>query len=152
MNSLTIRRLSENPLLAYAIQIPEPQRIELTEYEMTAFPALFGQLTGISVAKIIPKYRVGNILSFDITPRNAEDPIIVFSTLGNLKPYYKIWSDAVFNGIGLFRKNKIKKYDEAMFTFHSTAEDSGLSKHEIVFATIEMLKFKNDVLMNINWL
>lgn len=58
MNSLTIRRLSENPLLAYAIQIPEPQRIELTEYEMTAFPALFGQLTGMSVAKIIPKYRV----------------------------------------------------------------------------------------------
>lgn len=152
MKSLLIQRLAENPLLAYSIQIPEPERLSLSVYEETAFPALLGQLTGLSVGKIIPKYRLGNVLSFDITPRNANDPIIIFSPVGNLRLYYKVWSDAIGRGIGFFRNNKIKKYDKAMSDFYQTAEESGLNKHEIIFATIEMLKFKNDVLMNPNWL
>lgn len=152
MKSVLVKRLEENPLVAYSIQIPEPEQIILSEYEQTAFPAIFGQLTGISISRVIPKYKMGNIMSFDITPRNANDPIIIFSNFGNLKEYYKIWSDAVFNGVGIFRKTKIKKYDEAMKIFYKTAEDSGLNKHEIVFATIEMLKFKNDVLLNPEWI
>ena len=152
MKSLLIQRLAENPLIAYSIQIPEPERLSLTVYEETAFPALLGQLTGLSVGKIIPKYRLGSILSFDITPRNANDPIIIFSPVGNLKLYYEVWSDVIGRGIGFFRNSKIKKYDKAMSDFYQTAEESGLTKHEIIFATIEMLKFKNDVLMNPNWL
>ena len=152
MKSLLIQRLAENPLIAYSIQIPEPERLSLTVYEETAFPALLGQLTGLSVGKIIPKYRLGSILSFDITPRNANDPIIIFSPVGNLKLYYEVWSDVIGRGIGFFRNSKIKKYDKAMSDFYQTAEESGLNKHEIIFATIEMLKFKNDVLMNPNWL
>ena len=104
------------------------------------------------MGKIIPKYRLGSILSFDITPRNANDPIIIFSPVGNLKLYYEVWSDVIGRGIGFFRNSKIKKYDKAMSDFYQTAEESGLNKHEIIFATIEMLKFKNDVLMNPNWL
>ncbi len=152
MKSLLIQRLAENPLIAYSIQIPEPERLSLTVYEETAFPALLGQLTGLSVGKIIPKYRLGRVLSFDITPRNANDPIIIFSPVGNLKLYYEVWSDAIGKGIGFFRNSKMKKYDRAMSDFYQTAEESGLNKHEIIFATIEMLKFKNDVLMNPNWL
>ena len=152
MKSLLIQRLAENPIIAYSIQIPEPQLLKLSAYEETAFPAVLGQLTGLSVGKIIPKYRLGNILSFDITPRNADDPIIIFSPVGNLKLYYEVWSDAIGRGIGFFRNSKIKKYDLAMTEFYQTAEESGLTKHEIVFATIEMLKFRNDVLMNPNWL
>ncbi len=152
MKSLIIQRLAENPILAYSIQIPEPQLLSLSAYEETAFPALLGRLTGLSVSRIIPKYRFGNILTFDITPRNANDPIIIFSPIGNLSKYYKAWSDAVVNGLGLFRNSKIKKYDLAMTEFYQTAEESGLSKHEIIFATIEMLKFRNDVMTNPNWL
>ncbi len=151
MRSL-VQRLAENPLIAYTIKIPEPQKLQLSVYEETAFPALLGQLTGLSVPRVIPKYILGNVLSFDITPRNANDPIIIFSPIGNLKSYYEAWSDTVVHGIGFFRNKKIKRYDLAMKEFYQTAEDSGLSKQEIVFATIEMLKFKNDVLMNPNWL
>lgn len=152
MKSLLVQRLVENPILAYSIQIPEPQLLRLSAYEETAFPALLGRLSGLSVSRIIPKYRLGNILTFDITPRNADDPIIIFSPVGNLKKYYEVWSDAVVNGLGFFRNKKIKKYDLAMNEFYQTAEDSGLNKHEIVFATMEMLKFRNDVMTNPNWL
>ncbi len=152
MKSLLVQRLAENPILAYSIQIPEPQLLRLSAYEETAFPALLGRLSGLSVSRIIPKYRLGNILTFDITPRNADDPIIIFSPVGNLKKYYEVWSDAVINGLGFFRNSKIKKYDLAMNEFYQTAEDSGLNRHEIVFATMEMLKFRNDVMMNPNWL
>lgn len=152
MKSLLVQRLAENPILAYSIQIPEPQLLRLSAYEETAFPALLGRLSGLSVSRIIPKYRLGNILTFDITPRNADDPIIIFSPVGNLKKYYEVWSDAVVNGLRFFRNNKIKKYDLAMNEFYQTAEDSGLDKHEIVFATMEMLKFRNDVMTNPNWL
>lgn len=152
MKSVLVKRLAENPIIAYSIQIPEPEQLMLSVYEQTAFPAVLGQLTGLSVGKIVPKYRLGNILSFDITPRNADDPIIIFSPVGNLKLYYEVWADTIGRGIGFFRNSKIKKYDLAMTEFYKTAEESGLTKHEIIFATIEMLKFKNDVLMNPNWL
>lgn len=151
MQSIMLQKLAENPIIAYSIKLPKPEEIQLSQYEQTAFPALFGQLTGISIERIVPKYQLGRIMSFDITPRNTKDPLIIFSTIGNLENYYKVWSDVVFNGIGIFRKQKINRYDNAMQEFYQTAEESGLSKHEIVFATIEMLKFKNDVLLNYNW-
>ena len=152
MKSILVKRLAENPIIAYSIKIPEPQQLTLSTYEQTAFPAVLGKLTGLSVGKIVPKYRLGNILSFDITPRNANDPIIIFSPVGNLGLYYEVWADVIGRGVGLFRNNKIKKYDLAMKEFYLTAEESGLTNHEIIFATIEMLKFRNDVLMNPNWL
>lgn len=146
--SITVQRLIENPLIAYSINIPQPECLEFSLYEQTAFPAIIGNLTGISISRISPKNRMGRIISMDVLPRPSPDPIIIFSPIGDLKDYYSIWGNVMKNGIGFFRNKKIRQYHEAMKKFYITAEESGLSKHEIVFATIEMLKFKNDVLLN----
>lgn len=148
MVSITVRRLIDNPLVAYSIQIPKPETFGMMEYDRGAYPAIIGNLTGLSIRQIYPKYRLGRVISMDVLPRPSPDPIIVFSPLGDLKDYWSIWGEVMGNGIGFFRNKKIRRYDEAMKKFYATAEDSGLTKHEIVFATIEMLKFKNDVLLN----
>jgi len=146
--SITVQRLIENPLIAYSIQIPKPEFFEISEYEKSAYPAIIGNLTSLSIQSISPKYRLGRIVSMDVFPRPSPDPIIIFSPIGDLKEYYSIWGEIMGGGIGFFRKKKTKKYDNAMKRFYMSAEESGLTKHEIVFATIEMLKFKNDVLLN----
>lgn len=157
-NSLTIERLASNPILAYSISIPTPLSFvsgdfELTEYEESALPAIMGKITGISVERVVPKFKMGRVYSLDITPRTIADPIIVFSPIGDLSDYYRIWSSIVRNGVGMFVNKRIKEYTKAISKFCLTAEDSGLglNRHEIIFATIEMLKFQNDVILNPNW-
>jgi hypothetical protein len=145
-NQITLSRLASNPLIAYSIQIPEPTLLELSEYEKSAFPAVLGNLVGISISHVIPKYKLGRIWSFDIAPREKADPILIYSPLGDLKKYYSVWSDVMWNGLGMFRNRKIKQFDESIEIFVKSA--GMLDIHETVFAVIEMLKFKNDVLLN----
>ncbi len=150
MNSITIQKLANNPLLAYTIAIPQPHSLNLTNYESTAFPAIIGTLTNLSIQKVVGKYKMGRIYSIDVEPRNTFDPIVVFSPIGELKEYYKIWGKIMSGRLGFFRNGKIKAYDESIKTFLRSTENSGLTVHESVFAVIEMLKFKNDILLNPN--
>ena len=134
-NSITVSKLAQNPLLAYSISMPEPKELELSEYEESAFPAIFGNLTGLSISRVIPKYKLGRIWSFDIAPRQSEDPIIIYSPVGNLSLYYSVWADVMSKGRGMFINKKIKKFQEAVRLFVETSEASGLTLHETVFAT-----------------
>jgi hypothetical protein len=145
-NSLTIERLANNPLLAYSISIPEPRVLELTPYESQAFPAILGNFTGLSMARVIPKFKMGRVLSFDAFPRREADPIIIYSPCGDLKDYYSIWSNVLSKGLGWRPNKKIEQYDNSIKKFIESASE--LSVHEITFAIIEMLKFKNDVILN----
>ena len=147
-NSVVISKLAQNPLIAYSITIPHPEELELTAYEESAFPAILGNLTGLSMAFVRPKFKLGRIWSFDITPRQANDPIIIYSPIGNLAPYYKAWSDIMGNRSWFSINKKIRNFDNSIRAFVETSQMSGLSIHETVFAVIEMLKFKNDVALN----
>jgi hypothetical protein len=151
-NQITLAKLAVNPLIVYSIDIPEPEKLQLTEYEKNSFPAIFGNLTGISMATCKPMYKMGRVLSFDITPRRKLDPVIIFSPIGNLKPYYSVWAEIIEDGMGSWKQKKIKKYDDSITAFLNSLkcfrDEERLSTHEVAFAIIEMLKFKNDVALN----
>lgn len=145
-NNFLVRNVKENLLqnLNTSILHIEPEDYILSQYEENCFPGIIGGLTGISVSKVYPKYRLGRVYSFDILPAGEPDPIIVYCPQGDLRPYYKIWVDVVMNGIGIdlfgVRKMKLRKYDEAIRHFLRTCR---LTNEEMVFAVTEMLKFKN---------
>lgn len=148
-NAITFEKLTINPLLAYTISIPSPEFCELSEYEKKAFPAILGNVTGLSIGMVkTDYYKLGKVLSLDATPIIAFDPVIIFSPIGRLLEYYKVWGRIMSGSLGFYRKKKIKEYDEAIKIFRASARGCGLSLHETTFATIEMLKFKNDVLLN----
>ena len=146
-NQITISKLAQNPLIAYSIRLPPPEKLVLSEYEKTSTPAIFGNLTGLSMDGVVPKYRMGRVYSFDAFPRTLPDPVIIYSPIGNLSPYYKIWAKIMSDGMGSWRGSKIKEYDNAITAF--VTDCFGLAQHEVVFAVIEMLKFKNDVVLRI---
>lgn len=150
-----IKSLASNPLLAYSISIPEPSVLILSEYEKQAYPAILGNYTGISLSRVSPQYRMNRVLSFDVVPRSNPDPILIYSPIGDLKPYYSIWSNILTKGMGIFSGKKIKSYDESIKIFVESNmnydRDVCLSVSELVFAVIEMLKFKNDVILNPNF-
>ena len=151
-NDIVLRKLASNPLLAYAISMPETKKLGLTMYEEAAYPAIFGNMTGISMKKVYPLYEMGRVRSFMVEPRYDPDPVIIFSPIGNLKPYYQIWSKVLIEGkAGRYLDKRIEKYDDAIKTFISSISCFGseiLSVHEVTFAIIEMLKFKNDIILN----
>lgn len=147
-NSVVLSKiLSMNPLLVYTLNLPQPTELVLTQYEHGAFPAVIGNLLSLSISSVQPLFRVGRVYSFDVLPRNNTDPIFVYSPIGDLKNYYRMWKNIITNGVD--RKGKaIKEYDDAICTFARSS--FGLEPDEIMFAMIEMLKFKNDVVMNPN--
>lgn len=138
-------RIMLNPTLAYSIAIPQPEEFELTQYERTAFPAMIGNILSMSISTTNPMYRLGRVYAFDIIPKWQSDPVFVYSPIGDLSDYYKMWKKIVLNGGGLFNRNW-KKYDEAISTFVKSSIQ--LTEHELVFSVIEMLKFKNDIYLN----
>ncbi len=146
-NSITLKQLAVNPILAYSINIPKPEDLKITPYEQQAYPAIFGNLTGVSISRVSPMYKMGRVMSFDLVPKSNPDPVIIFSPIGDLKQYYSVWAEVVTNenGGGYWMKGKIKRYDSAIKTFVESSY--GLALHEITFAIIEMLKFKNDVML-----
>lgn len=146
--SITLsKQLFLNPLLVYTLNLPEPERLILTPYEDGAFPAVIGNLLNLSISSVTPLFRVGRVYSFDVLPRNSTDPIFVYSPIGDLKDYYRMWKKIMIEGVD--RKGKaIKEYDMAISAFAKSS--FGLTPNEIMFAMIEMLKFKNDVVMNPN--
>ena len=142
-NSLTVQKLYETPTLAYEITIPEPETLVLSEYSTSAYTAILANATETAIGRVTPAYRMGRVYSFDVIPVNRPDPILIFSKSGDLRPYYKLWSDVVTNGVWhdrVFNKIKLRKYDDAIRHFIQTSD---LEVHEICFAIIEMLKFKN---------
>ena len=140
-----------NPLIAYTISIPQPETLsisKMTPYEISAYPAIIGNLTGLSIKNVTPKFKMGRIISFDAVPRAQPDPIIIYSPIGDLSLYYNVWSDVMINGVGNWfsHNRKIKKYDDAIKIFVESSFQ--LAIPEFVFAVIEMLKFKNDIILN----
>lgn len=142
-NQIIKQNLISNPLLAYEIVIPSPETFTLTQYEQSAFPAIFGNLLNTSITNVYPMYRLGRVLSFDIKPVTRPDPLIIFSNTGDLKPYYSIWRKIVIQNVWIdnpFGVSIANQYDLAIRHF---IETSLLTTHEICFAVLEMLKFKN---------
>lgn len=146
MANLTIvkDRILKKLDLVYEIIVPEPEELELTDYQRTAYPAIISNIMELSISHVIPRYKMGRVLSFDVYPRYSPDPYLIFSLSGDLKPYYKIWREVVLNGSGFFIGNTIKRYHETIRHF---IETSDLDKNEICFAVIEMLKFQNEIIM-----
>jgi hypothetical protein len=154
-HDLTIQKIASNPIIAYSFNLPNPEVLQLSQYEQKAYPAILGNVLGMSVEKVRPMYRMGRVMSFDITPRDTSDPILVFSPIGNLSMYYRVWKDVMLNGFSWFRMRSrndiIGRYDNSIFTFVSSCQGTNIEIPELVFAVIEMLKFKNDVIMNRNF-
>lgn len=138
------------PLIAYTLGLPKAEDFYISDYERSALPILVSDLTGLSISHVIPKFVMGRVISVDVYPVNIADPILVYSPIGNLKPYYKIWSTVMRNGMGMFGGWKLKKYNEAINIFVESSIGL-LSKDEIGFAIVEMLKFKNSVMLNNNF-
>ncbi len=153
MNNLSIVELvqiSHAPQIVFDYPIVVQDNIELTYYEQRAMCALVCNLTGIGISKINRASRVGKVYSLDIAPFQKQDPTLLICKDMNLEKYYEIWSSAVgnrkyWNGWDYdnFRWSN-SEFIEAMKTAIRSARS--LSKDEVVFATIEMLHFQNEMM------
>lgn len=118
-----------------------PEKFQLSEYEQSVTPALIGRLLGnVGIDKARPRYRTGRVASFDVTPVQITDPVIVVCPNMDLSNYYRVWGEMVKANRYDLRMLFIY-YDGAMQTAIRSARE--LQEDEIHFAICEMLHFRN---------
>lgn len=129
--------------VVYQIRIPPAELLDMEDYKRSAYCTLIAKFGNMPITHIIPKYFMGRVMSFNVYPKLAEDPILIWSESGDLIPYYKIWKQVTYKGMPYLNYSKkclIEEYDEAIKTFLRTSD---LNYQEMCFAVIEMLKFEN---------
>lgn len=118
-----------------------PEKFQLTGYEADVMPGMIARLLdGIGIEKARPRYRLGRVASFDVTPFARADPVVVVCAAMDLSDYYRMWTRLM--RVDRFDIGElIPGYDAAMRGAIRSARE--LHMEEIHFAICEMLHFRN---------
>jgi len=149
-NTAELVQLSIIPEMVYDFSSIQMQELSLTEYQEVSLRAIVCNLVGVGITKIESAYKVGRVMSMNVTPFRKKDPTLLVCKDMNLSKYYEIWSSAV----GEMRNWNGWDYDHYVFRKSEFAEAirlavrsaRNLTKDETVFAIIEMLKFQNEMM------
>lgn len=70
----------------------QPEKFQLTAYEQDVMPALIARLVdGLGFERARPRFRLGSVASFDVTPFMRADPTVILCARMDLKKYYEMW-------------------------------------------------------------
>lgn len=134
--------MMENPYAAYDLAFFEAKPYGLNKYMQSAIPALLAHKMQYPIETVKETYRVGKVFSFDVVPLKNTDPTVIYCATGALDDYYYILGK-LFKDEWVVRL--VHRYDNAIKEFISNS--TNLSVGETVFGVLEMLKFKNEVVL-----
>lgn len=155
MNALTSQLLhnQHNSALVYSLfgesGIEVIESPELTRYEEEAYTALIAHGTGLVISRIVPKYKLGRVFSFDVTPREYSDPTLAFCASLDLSEYHRFWSKAMgYRETFPWKWRRTKILNEYRGMVERTIRNSErLTDPERLFLLIEIMKLENELLL-----
>jgi hypothetical protein len=150
MNALTAQ-LSYDfglaPMLFKGMRVQVVSDPDITQYERDTCKTLIARHTGLKIARIYPKYQLGGVISFDVTPEVTDDPTLAFAWGVNLVPYYQFWAKAITKSWPWGMKYETKRA-ALDFIIQGLVNDSEhLSPQERLFLVIEVMKMDNEILL-----
>ena len=127
----------------------EPEKFQLSVYEQDVMPAMIASLVdGLGIEKAKPRFRLGRVFSFDVTPVRVIDPVIVVCPLMDLSEYYHSWM--LLMRCDRYRiRDLMVDYDAGIKRAIRSAR--ALNEDEIRFAICEMLHFRNTLMGRAAW-
>jgi len=155
MNALTaqLRHNSINSSLVYSLFMGTGVKVEecpsLSPYELEACMTLIAHGTGMKIRRIAPRYRLGRVLSIDVTPYSSGDPTLAFCSAIDLSVYYRFWNKAISQEEEFpwgWRKKKIMKEYREVVDISIRASET-LTDPERLFLLIEIMKLENELLL-----
>ena len=121
----------------------QPERFQLSPYEQDVMPGVIGKFLNFGIEKARPRWMVGRVRSFDVSPYQRADPVVVVCPLLNLADYYSQWA-RVFRCDVWHVTDTIPAYDAAVEKAIRSARE--LTVDEIYFTLSEMLHFRNQMI------
>ena len=117
-----------------------PEWFSMTEYELSVMPGLICHYTNCKIDKVSPRLRVGHVFSFNVTPWQMKDPTFILCNFMDMTIYNKLWGRVMREHTSMM--NYLDEYQDGMRAAIRSAR--GLTRPEVLFAILEMLRFKNE--------
>lgn len=141
MGNADLARLAFAPQLASMGEV-QPNKFDLTEYEKSVMPGLVCHFTNLKIRSVTPRYQLGRVFSFDVTPWQSPDPTFLFCAHMDMSMYHEVWARIMREQSSFWEF--MDDYHRAMRVAIRSAR--GLTRDEVMFAVMEMLRFKNEAM------